>query len=87
MGEQWGKNSAMEFIRNVESATSILSIFPESGKVILKEKGIRALVFLKQVTMVYRIKFGDIVILNLFDNRQSPDKLKVNEAGVEYEVK
>lgn len=85
--EEWGKKSSEDFIDRVDTVINILSIFPQLGKVIHPQKQIRALVISKQTTIVYRIKSDRIIILNLFDNRQDPDKLKVNEKISAYQAK
>ena len=77
--ETWGKKSAEEFIVQIDEIVSLLSKFPFIGKIIYLQKHIRAFVISKQTALIYRIKNEKITILNLFDNRQSPDKLKVNE--------
>jgi plasmid stabilization system protein ParE len=84
--ETWGKTSAEDFIKQVDSVINILSIYPQLGKIIHQQKQIRALVISKQISLIYRIKSDRIIILNLFDNRQKPDKLKVNESTSKYEA-
>jgi plasmid stabilization system protein ParE len=84
--ETWGKTSAEDFIKQVDSVINILSIYPQLGKIIHQQKQIRALVISKQISLNYRIKSGSIIILNLFDNRHEPDKLKVNESIDKYEA-
>lgn len=84
--DAWGKSAAENFVIQVDSVIKILSIFPYLGKTIYSQKEIRGFVFSKQTTMVYRIKSEQIIILNLFDNRKDPDKLKVNDPNVQYSV-
>jgi len=82
--EKWGGKSAEDFVNRVETIINILSVFPQLGKIIHSQKQIRALVISKQTTIVYRIKSELLVILNLFDNRQNPDKFEVNENKISY---
>ena len=82
--EKWGRKSAEDFVNRVEAIINILSVFPQLGKIIHSQKQIRALVISKQTTIVYRIKSDLLVILNLFDNRQNPDKFEVNENKISY---
>ncbi|MCL5028945.1 MAG: type II toxin-antitoxin system RelE/ParE family toxin [Bacteroidetes bacterium] len=82
--ETWGKKSAEEFIDQIDAIVNLLSNFPFIGKIIYLQKHIRSFVISKQTTLIYRIKDEKITILNLFDNRQSPDKLKVNENVGKY---
>ena len=84
--ERWGRETATDFINRVDTVINVISIFPQLGKIIHPPKQIRALIFSKQTTLVYRIKSDSIIILNLFDNRQDPDKLKVNEKISTYQV-
>ncbi len=82
--EAWGKKSAEEFIIQIDEIVKILSKFPFVGKIIYLQKHIRSFVISKQTTLIYRIKDEKITILNLFDNRQSLDKLKVKENVSRY---
>ncbi|NLT49479.1 MAG: type II toxin-antitoxin system RelE/ParE family toxin [Ignavibacteria bacterium] len=84
--EMWGKNSAQQFINQIKTTVDLLSMFPQSGKVIFEEKQIRAFVISKQTTIIYRIKQDIVTILNLFDNRQNPDNLKVNDKQEVYKI-
>lgn len=82
--ETWGKQSAENFAAKIDVIVNLLSKFPFIGKIIFLQKHIRSFVISKQTTLVYRIKGEKIIILNLFDNRQSPDKLRVNESISSY---
>jgi hypothetical protein len=42
-----------------------------------EEKEIRGFVIIKQVTMFYKVRDENIIILNLFDNRQNPKRRKI----------
>ena len=84
--EKWGNKSAEDFINRIDTIANIISVFPQLGKIIHPQKQIRALVISKQTTLVYRVKSDSIILLNLFDNRQEPDKLKVNEGVSSYQI-
>jgi plasmid stabilization system protein ParE len=84
INEKWGKNPADEFINKVDNIVWILSIFPQLGRIIYSEKQICSLVVSKQITIIYRIKSKEIHILNLFNSRQDPGKLVINEPKLEY---
>lgn len=84
--ERWRKVSVEDFINRIDTVINFLSIFSKLGKIIHLQKQIRAFVISKQTTLIYRIKSESIIILNLFDNRQDPDKLKVNENITTYQV-
>jgi plasmid stabilization system protein ParE len=74
--EEWGDNVASSFVKRVYEFIDILVEFPEIGKIENKERDIRGFVILKQITLFYKVNTKGIIILNLFDNRQSPTKCK-----------
>lgn len=71
---EWGENVTTAFVKKVYDFLDILSEFPEIGSVEHKDKGIRGFVIIKQVSIFYSIRKNKIVILNFFDNRQSPKR-------------
>ncbi len=79
INETWGEKSAEDFIAQIDLIVELLSKNPFIGKVIYLKRHIRSFVISKQTSLIYRIKGEKIIILNLFDNRQSPGKLTVNE--------
>jgi len=74
--EEWGDSVASSFVKRVYEFLDILVEFPEIGKIENKKRNIRGFVILKQITLFYRVSTKGIIILNLFDNRQSPIKRK-----------
>ncbi|MCX6148928.1 MAG: type II toxin-antitoxin system RelE/ParE family toxin [Ignavibacteriales bacterium] len=83
---EWTETTAFDFLTKLENQLKILNQFPFIGKIIFKPKLIRAFVFSKQVTIIYRLIDNKIVILKLFDNRQSPKKLLISERIEAYGV-
>ena len=75
--EEWGEQSAKQFIGKVFTFLEILSEFPEIGSIENKEKSIRGFTVVKQVNVFYRIKNDKIILLVFFDNRQNPKKKKL----------
>ena len=75
--EEWGEQSAKQFIGKVFTILEILSEFPEIGSIENKEKRIRGFTVVKQVNVFYRIKNDKIILLVFFDNRQNPKKKKL----------
>ena len=67
--EEWGEQSAKQFIGKVFTILEILSEFPEIGSIENKEKRIRGFTVVKQVNVFYRIKNDKIILLVFFDNR------------------
>ena len=71
---EWGEKITESFVKKVYDFLDILSEFPEIGTLENKEKGIRGFTIARQINIFYQIRENDIVILNFFDNRQSPKK-------------
>lgn len=72
--EEWGDRFAKAIVRDVYDFLDLAVEHPEIGSCQDKEKGIRAFVIIKQVTLFYRVHKSKIVLLNFFDNRQNPSK-------------
>jgi plasmid stabilization system protein ParE len=72
--KEWGNKVTKSFVKKVYDFLDILSELPEIGTLENKEKGIRGFVIIKQVSIFYFIRNNRIIILNFFDNRQSPAK-------------
>ena len=75
--EEWGEQSAKQFIGKVFDFLEILSEFPEIGSMENKEKSIRGFTIVKQVNLYYRIKSDKIILILFFDNRQNPKKKRL----------
>jgi len=73
---EWGENTAREFIGKVFEFLDTLSEFPELGSLENKDKNIRGFCIVKQVNIYYRVREGKIILLMFFDNRQNPKKKK-----------
>jgi len=74
LSEEWGTQVTKAFVKKFYDFLDILSEFPEIGTLENKEKAIRGFVIIKQVSVFYTIRNNRIIILNFFDNRQSPSK-------------
>jgi len=74
--KEWSTSVASSFVKRMYEFVDILAEFPEIGKIEHKEHNIRGFVVVKQVTVFYKITSKGIIILNLFDNRQSPKRRK-----------
>ena len=72
--EEFGKTTSNLFAIKVHSFVDNLQYFPELGSIQNSEKQIKGFVIVKQVSIFYRIEEDYITILNLFDNRQHPEK-------------
>lgn len=82
--KNFGNKSAEDFILSVDSTIQIIASFPQIGRSVNSEKQIRGLLITPQTKLIYRIRNRRIIILNLFDTRQNPENLKVNEQLMEY---
>ena len=74
LSKEWGDAVTRSFVKKVYDFLDILSEFPEIGTIEYKDKGIRGFVIIKQVSIFYTIRKNKIIILNFFDNRQSPKR-------------
>lgn len=74
LSAEWGEIVTKAFVLKVYDFFEILSEFPEIGTLEYKEKNIRGFVITRQVSVFYTIRNNRIIILNFFDNRQSPAK-------------
>jgi len=74
--ETWSSKEVLKFVDKIERDILLLISNPEIG-IVSKKKSIRKLVISKQTSLYYKIIRGDIYIITLFDNRQSPEKLKL----------
>lgn len=73
---EWGQQFTKEFIGKVYEFIDILADFPELGIIENKEKAIRGFTIVKQISIFYTVDSHQIIILDFFDNRQSPKKKK-----------
>ena len=70
----WNEQVTEKFVKKVYDFINTLADFPEIGIIENKEKDIRAFTIVKQINIFYHVGKKQIVILNFFDNRQSPKK-------------
>jgi plasmid stabilization system protein ParE len=63
------------FSKLLDKKLSIIHKFPFIYPAYEGNKSVRRCVISKQVSLYYKITTNKIIILSLFDNRQSPDKL------------
>ena len=73
--EFWSEEVAHKFINKFNNKLEVISKFPFSYPVILNGKQIRKCVLTKHTSLYYKISYKRILIILLFDNRQSSDKL------------
>lgn len=71
---EWNQKVTESFVKKVYDTLDTLAEFPEIGTMEHKEKEIRGFTIVKQINVFYKVSNNKIIILNFFDNRQSPGK-------------
>lgn len=71
---EFGENTARSFLKQMFKFIDLVSYFPEIGKIEVFDKDIRSFRLNKQSTVFYSLEKNKVYILDLFDNRQAPDK-------------
>jgi plasmid stabilization system protein ParE len=71
---EWDEQVTESFVKKVFDFIDTLTDFPELGTIENREKAIRAFTIVKQINIFYHVDKKQIVVLNFFDNRQSPKK-------------
>ena len=74
---EWGNKVVRSFVKKTYDLFDILMEFPEIGSIENEEKSIRGFTLIKQVTVFYKIKENELIILHFFDNRQNPKKKRL----------
>jgi plasmid stabilization system protein ParE len=74
---QWGEGIANKVVEEVDLTLDNVRKNPEHYPVFIKRKKIRRCVVSRQTSIFFKINNEAIEILRVFDNRQSPRKLKL----------
>jgi len=74
--EEWNEQITDAFVKKVFELIDTITEFPEIGIIENKEKAIRGFSIVKQISIFYHLEKHQIIILDFFDNRQSPKKKK-----------
>jgi plasmid stabilization system protein ParE len=69
---EFGSKTTTRFARKVFDLLEIVAKYPELGQIEHQQKQIRGIKIIKHITLFYRIKSQDIILLQFFDNRQNP---------------
>ena len=72
LAEYWSDRVVAEFVDKVYHITNLLADFPEMGKVLDVDKGIRGVLINPLVRLSYRIENGSIILIRFTDTRQKP---------------
>ena len=74
--KEWSIKAAADFIQKVEDRVYNLSMVPNVGIASIKDPPIRSVLITKHNRLYYQTKSGKIIILDIFDTRQNPQKNK-----------
>ena len=74
LNSEWGEIVIISFFKKLNVVLENLSLFPEIGTIEKPAKKIRGLLIINRIKLFYRIKKDKIIILDLFDNKQNPNK-------------
>ena len=72
LAENWPDRVITEFVDKVYHIINLLTDFPEMGKVLDAEKGIRGVLINPYVRLSYRIEDDNVVLIRFTDTRQKP---------------
>lgn len=71
---EYGERVTRNFVKKVYNFLEILSEYPKIGTIENEEKGIRGFTVVKEIDLFYKVTTDKIILLDFFDNRQSPEK-------------
>jgi plasmid stabilization system protein ParE len=73
--ENWTQRELKKFAKLLDKQIKLIQSNPLLFGKSDKSNDVRRSVLNKQITIYYRVRFSEIQILTLFDNRQDPEKL------------
>jgi plasmid stabilization system protein ParE len=74
---EWGEEIALRIQEQIDKAVIRIQRSPEHFQIFSKRKNIRRCVLSPQTSIFFREHKQDILIISIFDNRQSPKKRKL----------
>jgi len=74
---EWGEEIAIKVQEQIDKATVRIQQSPEHFPIFSKRKHVRRCVMSPQTSIFFREFDKDILIISIFDNRQSPSKRKL----------
>lgn len=75
--EEWSMDSAKMFEKKLFFRIELISKFPNLGKPSVRSPKIRKTIITKHNSLYYLVEKEEIVLLNIFDTRQNPNKNKI----------
>lgn len=79
LNDEWGLDTTLVFMQRTFKLIDLIASNPKTFPLINIELSIRKCVLSKHNTLFYRESTKQIDILRIFDTRQSPDKLTLND--------
>ncbi len=76
LNDDFGDAYVARFVKRVFAFYDVLAEFPRIGTLHDRQRGIYGFVLEKQVSVFYRFDDKEVVILNFFDNRSGPDRIR-----------
>lgn len=73
----WSEKITSEFIKKINSKVSFIKEFPHLYPFTEFRKNVRRCIVTKQVALYYKITGDEILVISVFDTRQSPEKLRL----------
>jgi len=74
---EWGAEITSRVNEQIDKTANRIHQTPHQFPVFLKRKNVRRCVMSPQTSIFFKINKDEIVIISVFDNRQSPKKLKL----------
>jgi plasmid stabilization system protein ParE len=74
---EWGEEITLRIKEQIDRSADRIHLSPEHFPVFLKSKNVRRCVVSPQTSIFFKVNRSEIVIVTLFDNRQSPKKRKL----------
>jgi plasmid stabilization system protein ParE len=71
-----GEITCNKFLNKIIDFLKLLPTYQNFGTLENEKSNIRKYVLIKQVSIIFKIKKNEIIILNLYDNRQDPKNRK-----------
>lgn len=73
----WSEKVAVNFELKLRYKLEILADYPFAGSISEIKPGYNKYVITKHNTLYYRVKKDEIIVLNIYDTRQNPQKIKL----------
>jgi plasmid stabilization system protein ParE len=71
---EWSRKAGDKYVAELKARVNVLSKQPFMGMPSMKDQSIRSIKVSKHNRLYYRIEEEKLVLLNIFDLRQHPDK-------------